>query len=83
MNDITAIIDVIEKSWGVNALGCPFGLCNEQFANTKMVEIALKNHFPKEILELIESNPIKFPKYQKFDNGESIGKYFADLVTVK
>lgn len=80
MPDITEIINIIEKSWGVNSAGCPFGSCTENFANEKMVEIANKNNFPNDILELIKANPIKFPQYQKFDNGRGIGRYFANLV---
>ena len=30
--------------------------------------------------ELIKNNPIKFHKYQKFDNGRGIGRYYANLI---
>lgn len=43
MQNITDIINIIEKSWGVNSIGCPFGSCTEEFANEKMIEIANKN----------------------------------------
>ena len=29
MSDITEIVNIIEKSWGVNSIGCPFGSCTE------------------------------------------------------
>ena len=74
------IINIIEKSWEVNSISSPFGSCTEEFAHKKMIEIANKNDFPDEIIELIQTNPIKFPKYQKFDNGRGIGKYYANLV---
>ena len=45
MSDITEIINTIEKSWGVNSIGSPFGSCTEEFANEKMIEIANKNNF--------------------------------------
>ena len=83
MSNITEIINIIENSWGVNSIGCPFGSCTEEFANEKMIEIANKNNFPDNVLELIKTNPIKFPKYQKFDNGRSIGRYFINLITRK
>lgn len=82
MSDITEIINIIEKSWGVNSIGCPFGSCTEKFANEKMIEIANKNNFPDDVLELIKANPIKFYKYQKFDNGRGIGKYYANLINI-
>ena len=59
---------------------CPFGSCTEEFANKKMLEIANKNNFPDDVLELIKANPIKFHKYQKFDNGRGIGRYYANLI---
>lgn len=80
MLDITEIINIIEKSWGVNSICCPFGSCTEEFANKKMLEIANKNNFPDDVLKLIKANPIKFHKYQKFDNGRGIGRYYANLV---
>lgn len=80
MSDITEIINIIEKSWGVNSIGCPFGSCTEEFANKKMLEIANKNNFPDDVFELIKANPIKFHKYQKFDNGRGIGRYYANLI---
>ena len=80
MQNITEIINIIEKSWGVNSISCPFGSCTEKFANEKMIEIANKNNFPDDILKLIKDNPIKFHKYQKFDNGRGIGRYYANLV---
>ena len=80
MSDITEIINTIEKSWGVNSIGSLFGSCTEEFANEKMIEIANKNNFPDDVLELIKDNPIKFHKYQKFDNGRGIGRYYANLV---
>jgi hypothetical protein len=80
MPDITEIINIIEKSWGVNSIGCPFGSCTEEFANEKMIEIANKNNFPDDVLKLIKANQIKFHKYQKFDNGRGIGRYYANLV---
>lgn len=80
MSDITEIINIIEKSWGVNSIGCPFGSCTEEFANEKMIKIANKNNFPDDVLKLIKANPIKFHKYQKFDNGRGIGRYYANLV---
>lgn len=46
----------------------------------KMIEIANKNNFPDDVLKLIKANPIKFHKYQKFDNGRGIGRYYANLV---
>ena len=80
MSDITEIVNIIEKSWGVNSIGCPFGSCTEEFANKKMLEIANKNNFPDDVLKLIKANPIKFHKYQKFDNGRGIGRYYANLI---
>lgn len=80
MQNITEIINIIEKSWGVNSIVCPFGSCTEKFANEKMIEIANKNNFPDNIIELIKDNPIKFHKYQKFDNGRGIGKHYVNLV---
>lgn len=80
MQNITEIINIIEKSWGVNSIGCPFGSCTERFANEKMIEIANKNNFPDDVLELIKANPMKFHKYQKFDNGRGIGRYYANLI---
>lgn len=80
MQNNTEIINIIEKSWGVNSIGCPFGSCAEEFANEKMIEIANKNNFPDNIIGLIKDNPIKFQKYQKFDNGRGIGRYYANLV---
>ena len=80
MLNITEIINIIEKSWGANSIGCPFGLCTEEFANEKMIEIAKKNNFPDDVLELIKANPIKFPKYKKYDNGRGIGRYYTDLI---
>lgn len=74
------IINIIEKSWGVNSIDCPFGSCTEEFANGKMIEIATKNNFPDDTIELIKTNPIKFSKYQKFDNGLGIGRYYANLI---
>lgn len=82
MNNIDEIISVIEKTWGLNSLSCPFGSCTEKFANEKMLEIAIKNHFPNEIIELIKNNPMEFHKYQKFDNGSGIGRYFVNLVAM-
>lgn len=43
-------------------------------------EIANKNNFPDDVLELIKANPIKFHKYHKFDNGRGIGRYYANLI---
>jgi hypothetical protein len=80
MQNITEIINIIEKSWGVNSIGSPFGSYTEEFANKKMIEIANKNNFPDDVLKLIKDNPIKFHKYQKFDNGRGIGRYYANLV---
>ena len=80
MQSITEIINIIEKSWGVNSISCPFGSCTEKFANEKMIEIANKNNFPDDVLKLIKDNPIQFHKYQKFDNGRGIGRYYANLV---
>lgn len=80
MQNNTEIINIIEKSWGVNSIGCPFGSCTEKFANEKMIEIANKNNFPNNIIRLIKDNPIKFHKYQKFDNGRGIGRYYANLI---
>ena len=80
MQNNTEIINIIEKSCGVNSIGCPFGSCTEKFANEKMMEIANKNNFPDDVLELIKANPIKFHKYQKFDNGRDIGRYDANLI---
>ena len=80
MPDITEIIDIIEKSSGVNSIGCPFGSCTEEFANEKMIEIANEHNFPNDVLELIKANRIKFRKYQKFDNGRGIGRYYANLI---
>ena len=71
MSDITEIVNIIEKSWGMNSIGCPFGSCTEEFANKKMLEIANKNNFPDDVLELIKANPIKFHKYQKFCDGKT------------
>ena len=80
MSDITEIINIIEKSWGVNSIGSPFGSCTEKFANEKMIEIANKNNFPDDVLELIKANPVKFPEYKKYDNGRDIGRYYANLI---
>lgn len=80
MQNNTEIINIIEKSWGVNSVGCPFGSCTEEFANEKMIEIANKNNFPDNIIGLIKNNPIKFHEYQKFDNGRGIGRYYANLI---
>ena len=80
MQNVAEIINIIEKSWGVNSIGCPFGSCTEEFANEKMIEIANKNNFPDDVLKLIKDNPIQFHKYQKFDNGRGIGRYYANLV---
>lgn len=73
MSDITEIVNITEKSWGVNSIGCPFGSCTEEFANKKMLEIANKNNFSDDVLELIKANPIKFHKYQKFDTNKAAG----------
>lgn len=80
MLNITEIINIIEKSWGVNSIGCPFGSCTEKFANEKMIEIANKNNFSDNVLELIKANPIKFPEYKKYDNGRGIGRYYINLI---
>lgn len=80
MDNVMEIVNIIEKSWGTKSLGCPFGSCTEQFANNKMVEIAIKNNFPEELIDLIKNNPINFPSYQKFDNGLGIGRYFINLI---
>lgn len=80
MQNITEIINIIEKLLGVNSIGCPFGSCTEEFANEKMIEFANRHNFPDDIIDLIKDNPIKFPKYQKFDNGIGIGRYYANLI---
>lgn len=33
----------------------------------------------EEFNKLIKDNPIKFHKYQKFDNGRGIGRYFRKM----
>lgn len=74
------IAKLIEDFWGVNSIGCPFGSCTEDFANKKMIEMAEKNCFPKEIIELIKNNPIRYSTYKHYDNGRGIGRHFANLV---
>ena len=51
-----------------------------RLVNEKMIEIANRHNFPDDIIDLIKDNPIKFFKYQKFDNGRGIGRYYANLI---
>jgi len=80
MSNVEEIINIIEKSWGVNSVGCPFGSCIEEFANDQMIKIARKNNFPADVIEVIKANPIKYGEYKKFDNGVGIGRYYANLI---
>lgn len=80
MSEKERIINIIEKSWGVNAPESPFGSCTETFANEKMIEIANQNNFSDDVILLIKNNPIKFPSHQKWDNGRGIGRYFVSLI---
>lgn len=74
------VLKRIRKSWGVGDIGCPFGSVDEHFANEKMLDIAISKQFPEEVVDLIRLHPIRFPSYQKWDNGKSVGEHFMDVV---
>jgi hypothetical protein len=71
---------IIKKEFGVGSVSSPFGTCTENFMNNKILEVAEKNNFPSEIIKIFKDNPVKFPKYQKLDNGNMSGKYFIGLL---
>lgn len=72
--------NIIAKEFGVNSIGSPLGSCTEGFLNNKILEIAIKNNFPSDIINIFKKNPYKFGIYQKFDNGRLSGKYFIALL---
>lgn len=71
---------IVAKEFGIESISSPFGSCTEEFLNNKILEVAVKNNFPANIIERFKKNPYKFGKYQKFDNGRSGGKCFITLL---
>lgn len=74
--------EIIKKEFGVGSLGSPFGSCKEDFLNNKIIEIAKKNNFPEDIIELFQKYPYTFEKYRHYDNGERAGRYFINLLGI-
>ena len=74
------MIVIIEKEFGINSVGCPWGSCKEDFLNNKIIEIAKKHNFPEDVISLFKENPYKFSRHQYFDNGRGAGKYFIGLL---
>lgn len=74
--------EIIKKEFGVGSLSSPFGSCTEDFFNNKIIEVAKGNDFPKDIIELFQKYPYKFPKYKKYDNGEGVGRYYINLLGI-
>ena len=81
MLNLEDVVRIIKKEWGVDTIQCPFGSCTEKFADKKMIDIAIKNNFPDNVIKTIKEHPIKFPNYQKYDNGRGIGRYYINLIT--
>lgn len=71
---------IIAKEFGINSIGSPLGSCTENFLNNKILEVATKNNFPTDIIEMFKKNPYKFGTCQKYDNGRCSGKYFIALL---
>lgn len=74
--------EIIKKEFGVDSLSSPLGSCAADFLNNKIIEIAKKNDFPEDIIELFQKHPYIFPKYKKYDNGESVGRYYINLLSI-
>lgn len=74
--------EIIKKEFGVDSLGSPLGSCTEDFLNDKIIEIAKRNNFPVDIIELFQNHPYIFPKYKKYDNGECVGRYYINLLGI-
>lgn len=81
MLNLEDVVRIIKKEWGVDTIQCPFGSCTEKFAGKKMIDIAIKNNFPDNVIKTIKEHHIKFPNYQKYDNGRGIGRYYINLIT--
>lgn len=74
--------EIIKKEFGVGSLSSPIGSCTEDFLNNFIIKIAMKNNFPKDIIEIFQRYPYKFPKYKRFDNGEAVGRYYINLLGI-
>lgn len=74
--------EIIKKEFGVGASCSPLGSCTQEFLNNKIIEIAKKNNFPEDIIELFQKYPYIFPKYKKYDNGEGVGIYYINLLDI-
>lgn len=72
--------EIIKKEFGVGASCSPLGSCTQEFLNNKIIEIAKKNNFPEDIIELFQKYPYVFPKFKKYDNGEGVGRYYINLL---
>ncbi len=72
--------NIIAKEFGIDSIGSPLGSCTEDFLNNKIIEVAVKNNFPPNMIRLFKKNPYRFGAYQKFDNGRFSGKYFIALL---
>lgn len=79
--DIQEMKDIITKEFGINSISSPLGSCTENFLNQRILEIATKNSFPPDIIDIFKKNPYKFGKYQKFDNGTFSGRHFIALLS--
>lgn len=71
---------IVAKEFGIESISSPLGSCTEEFLNNKILDVAVKNNFPANIIERFKKNPYKFGVYQKFDNGRYSGKYFIALL---
>ena len=80
--DKEKIEQIIKQEFRVGSLCSPFGSCTEDFLNNKVIEIAKKNNFPEDIVELFQKYPYIFPKYKKYDNGEGVGRYYINLLGI-
>lgn len=74
--------EIIKKEFGVGSSCSPFGSCTQEFLNNKIIEIAKKNNFPEDIIELFQKYPYVFPKFKKYDNGEGVGRYYINLLDI-
>lgn len=72
--------NVIAKEFGVDSFASPLGSCTEVFLNNKILQVAVENNFPPNIIDKFKNNPYKFRPYQKFDNGRLSGRYFIALL---
>ena len=76
------VIELFEKTFGINKNGCPWGSCTEDFLLGKAIETIEGSNLDisdkENLIEIFKSN--MYHGLGRFSNGKHAGKWYINLI---